>query len=433
MKLVIGKEKVIVRGIRPEEELWGAYQFPTPYRTEDGIAVSVHVDTDSINHFRQDTKRWFKSTDNGETWEEADSSISAQCGLLLANGDRLFFPQVGSIDVSGYEFTHMHYRTPGTDMNKKAEEGTIPLQDGLTFDMNGTVIMGYKAERLPDSLSKKEWLSLRIPKGSEEAVEEYVQLDWPDLTRVIYINGEEKKMRSIFPHGRSKIGPDGAIWVSTYSGDGHINPENGLYSPYYSAEIFRSEDNGHSFKLYAHMEYPADGSPDYPYLSGGFSDNDFEFMADGSIVWFLRSAWFARTGYEWAPMYMSRSEDGGKTWTKPVPFAPTGIFPSMCTLTDGTTLLCYARPGVFVTGCNDGKGIEWCEPAEIMTPGDRSHLANVVAEKVKFHDWDGACNNPQLLALDNNSALIFYSDFYYPDENGTKRKTILCRKITVEE
>lgn len=433
MKLVMGEERVVVQGVRPEEDPWGSYQFPAPYRTNDGIAVSVHVALDGINHFKQDTKRWFKSTDNGESWEEVDSSIAAECGLLLPNGDRLFFPQVGSIDVSGYEFTHMNYRTPGTDMEEKADEGTIPVPDGLTFEMIGTVIMGYKAERLPESLSKKEWLSLRIPRGGEKAEEEYVKLDWPFLTRVIYTKGEEKTMRSIFPHGRAKIGPDGAIWISTYSGDGHINPETGQYSPYYSGEIFRSEDNGHTFKLHSHMEYPADGSREYPYLSGGFSDNDFEFMPDGSIVWFLRSAWFARTGCEWAPMYMARSTDNGKTWSKPVQFAPTGIFPSMCKLTDGKTLLCYARPGIFVTGCEDESGTKWCEPLEVMTPGDRSHLANVPVEKVKFHDWDGACNNPQLLALDDNSALIFYSDFYYPDKDGVKRKSILCRKITVIE
>ena len=42
------------------------------------------------------------------------------------------------------------------------------------------------------------------------------------------------------------------------------------------------------------------------------------------------------------------------------------------------------------------------------------------------------CNNPELLAIGDNSALIFYSDFYYPDETGVKRKTILCRQIKVE-
>ena len=70
MKLKMEKERVIVQGICPEEQLWGAYQFPTPYRLSDGIAVSVHIAHDSINHFRQDTKRWFKSVDDGESWSE---------------------------------------------------------------------------------------------------------------------------------------------------------------------------------------------------------------------------------------------------------------------------------------------------------------------------------------------------------------------------
>jgi hypothetical protein len=67
-----------------------------------------------------------------------------------------------------------------------------------------------------------------------------------------------------------------------------------------------------------------------------------------------------------------------------------------------------------------------------MTPGDRSSLANKKVADPTYHDWDGACNNPEMVPLDKNSVLFFYSDFYYPDETGVKRKTILCRKISVE-
>lgn len=68
-----------------------------------------------------------------------------------------------------------------------------------------------------------------------------------------------------------------------------------------------------------------------------------------------------------------------------------------------------------------------------MTPADRSTLGNIPADHpVTFHEWVGSCNNPELLAIGDNSALIFYSDFYYPDETGVKRKTILCRQIKVE-
>ena len=96
------------------------------------------------------------------------------------------------------------------------------------------------------------------------------------------------------------------------------------------------------------------------------------------------------------------------------------------------TLLSYARPGIFVRGCYSDRPLAWSDPVTVMTPEDRSSLANVPIATPSFHQWDGADNNPELLMLDDHSALIFYSDFYYPDESGVKRKTILCRKITVE-
>lgn len=435
MRLTMGEERVVCRGMRYEENPWGAYQFPHPYKVGDKFVVSVHNSHDDIKHFTEDALLWYESSDDGVTWTKTDSSvIKNDIGLLLENGDRIFFPVKGGIDVSDYEIPIPEMKTPGTDMKAKAEEGTFPIQDGITWNLIGTFIRGYLADRLPDSLSAKEWDVVRIPAGETEPVYEKALLDWPYLTRVLYYceGHMEPTLRPLFPHGRPRIGPDGAIWVSTYSGDCHIDPSTEQFSPYYSAQIFRSEDNGKTFKLWSNMEYEADGKK-YPYLNGGFSDSDFEFMPDGSIVWFLRSAWFGYTGNEVDPMYVVRSEDNGKTWTKPEVFANMGIYPRLCKLNCGTTLLVYARPGVFVTASEDESGTKWCEPLEVMTPGDRSHLHNLKIEKPRFHDWDGACNNPTLIALDDNSALLFYSDFYYPDEFGVKRKTILCRKITVVE
>ncbi|MCX6909287.1 MAG: glycoside hydrolase family 97 N-terminal domain-containing protein [Verrucomicrobia bacterium] len=82
-KVTVGEEHVIVRGIRPEEQLWGAYQFPCPYKLDDRIVVSVHVAVDNIKSFAANTKKWFESRDNGVTWKEVDPFVSAQCGLLL--------------------------------------------------------------------------------------------------------------------------------------------------------------------------------------------------------------------------------------------------------------------------------------------------------------------------------------------------------------
>ena len=131
-------------------------------------------------------------------------------------------------------------------------------------------------------------------------------------------------------------------------------------------------------------------------------------------------------------MYFSRSTDSGRTWSKPEKFADTGILPRLCKLDCGVTLLCYARPGIFVQATEDESGTRWSKPLVVMTPGDRSALANRRVTPPTFHDWDGCCCNPEMIPLDRNSALIFYSDFYFPDRDGVKRKTVVCRKITVE-
>jgi hypothetical protein len=431
IKLVMGDEHVVVRGDRPEDSFWGPYQFPRPYRLGTRLVVSVHITTDSISTYGEKA-RWFESHDNGKTWKEIDASVARECGLHLKNGDRVYFPMESGVDVSKYKMTPWNKYTLGYDFTKQAEEGTLPIPDGMTYWINGTAIYAYNADRLPPSLSQREWTLYRIPAGQTEPVAERAQVDWPYLTRVVHVERNGRKvLKSIFPRGNPKLGPDGAIWVSVLSGEGHLNPENGQYSPYYSAEIFRSEDNGRTFKRRAHMEYEANGH-EYPYKNGGYSDSDFEFMPDGSIVWFLRSTWYLYTGKEWDPMYMARSTDGGHTWSKPVKFAEGGILPRLCKLDCGVTMLCYARPGMYVCASLNDRGTKWTEPLVVMTPGDRSSLANKKVADPTYHDWDGACNNPEMVPLDKNSVLFFYSDFYYPDETGVKRKTILCRKISVE-
>lgn len=428
--LTLGPEHVIVRGIRPEEHFWGPYQFPRPYNLGDRLVVAVHVSDDDISSFGN-PNRWFESRDKGVTWKEIDPRDEAECGLLLPGGDRLYFPMENGTDVSHLAMTPIEYYTPGYDFTVKAAEGTLPIPDGITYWMWNTEIRAYNADRLPAPYDRKEWTALRIRAGEKKAVKESVPVDWPSLTRVVHSHNGRHVMKSIFPRGRMKLGPDSTIWVSAFSGEGHINPANSQYSPYYSAELFRSTDGGHSFQQAAHMEYPADGDR-YPYLSGGFSDSDFEWTPDGSMVWFFRSNWFASTGEEWSPMYMSHSVDGGVTWSRPERFSDLGTLPRLVSLPCGTTLICYARPGTFVRASLDDSGTTWSEPLEVMTPGDRSKLGNVTTDgPATFHRWVGSCNNPELIAIDDTTALIFYSDFYYPDDKGIRRKTILCREIRV--
>ena len=432
-ELEIGEPTVVVMGIRPEEKLWGPYQFPRPYRLSDRVVVSVHVSSDNITSYA-DPYRWFETTDGGATWRETDASVAERCGTLLPNGDRIAIPVRNSLPLEGWKFESFAYKTPGYDFGRQAPEGVFPIPDGARGDLFGGVVYAYRSERLAPSLQNPTWTVHRLIAGTDSVHTYEAPVEWPCLTRVVHASKDFRNpvLKDIFPRGDVKVAPDGKIWVSAFSGEGHINPENGCYSPYYSAELFCSSDSGRSFRQASHMEYPADGSREYPYASGGFSDSDIAFMRDGSMLWFMRSNWYGTTGDEWSPMYWTRSKDGGRTWAKPEIFSSCGTLPRLVTLECGVTLLVYGRPGIFLQASSDRSGRRWSAPVEVLSSGDRSHLANIVKCPPSFHDYDGAGGNPEIVALGPRTALLLYSDFYVPDADGVKRKSILCRKITVK-
>ena len=115
MKITASEERVIVQSILPEEKLWGPYQLPAPYATDDGILVSVHMSQDNILTFG--SRRWFKSTDEGLSWQEISQSIGRHCESVLPSDERIAFLQESAKDVSGYIQPDRHGYTPGYDLS----------------------------------------------------------------------------------------------------------------------------------------------------------------------------------------------------------------------------------------------------------------------------------------------------------------------------
>ena len=90
------------------------------------------------------------------------AAVAIQCGLRLANGDLLYFPMVSGTILEGYRVTPQNLLTTGYDFSRRAEEKTLPIPDGMTCWLDGTLIRAFRVERLPESLSKAEWLSRRV-------------------------------------------------------------------------------------------------------------------------------------------------------------------------------------------------------------------------------------------------------------------------------
>jgi hypothetical protein len=135
-------------------------------------------------------------------------------------------------------------------------------------------------------------------------------------------------------------------------------------------------------------------------------------MPDGSIICFLRTT----DGNGVGPMYVARSTDNGRTWSQPVVFDDLGVWPQALTLKNGVTLIAYGRPGLFVRTARDPGGKEWGPRIEIVKPG------GLMAD---------TCSYCSLLPLADDTALIAYSEFNIPGPDGTPRKSIRVRRISV--
>jgi len=158
-------------------------------------------------------------------------------------------------------------------------------------------------------------------------------------------------------------------------------------------------------------------------------------MPDGSMITLLRTD-------SLAPSYLARSVDGGKTWSEPKKFDKLGVWPVLCTLPCGVTLASYGRPGFFIRATDDPSGMEWDDPITIIPQeiADEEIIERVDYFGTIVRNEDGenvggpkTCSYSDMIPLDDNTALLVYSDFTVPNAEGKPCKTILARKITVEK
>jgi len=181
----------------------------------------------------------------------------------------------------------------------------------------------------------------------------------------------------------------------------------------YHIMILRSTDAGHSRDPYSEIPYQGDSKadPNRP-KQEGFSEPDVAFLPDGSAFCLMRTT----SGLGPAPVYSTRSADGGKTWSKPVVFDKIGVWPRLLALKCGVTLASYGRPGLFLRATEDPSGQEWQSRIAIVKPGQLHH---------------DTCSYSTLMAVDESTALLVYSVFRHKTVVGTTRRAIRVRRVTV--
>ena len=398
-RIVISPPVVVSRGPLGLKH-WGPWQFPAIERLADGaLHVSFHVEADSAKAYGLPVAHAV-SSDSGQTWQSLTEAPMSG-GLLCANGDRLRTVALQSRPVEGL---------------------TLPQPFAAVTGSYGTIYHAFHIEDLPDEL-RDGWHFSRLCAGQTEWREEKAAVDLPGEIRYVAVEpapGTRTAPDSAdlsggvftFPWAwRLRLAPDGALWDMNYG----FRAPGGRLNDRWSCSLLRSTDNGHTWRMQSEITYRGDagaGADAAWDQRDGFTEPNIAFLPGGTLLCFLRTT----DGHGIGPMYWCRSHNNGKTWSPPLLFDNCGVWPAVVELQNGATLVSYGRPGLFVKATIDRQGEVWGERLTVREP-----LATQA----------DSCSYSDLIALDEQTALIVYSDFQYPDEQGQARKTILVRTISV--
>jgi len=390
-------EAVLVDIGPASERRWGYYQFPSIWRLPDGaIAVAYQLADDSITSYGRCGRGIFFSTDEGKTWQryaardarkqEEDSLAS---GLLLPNGDRIRISDAVARPISELDLPR-------------------PIATCFTsYDGVRGPSPCYRLHELPP-----EWRGFRLDRLARGQTKWTTELGYIDDPQDVRFPVQDLLHITFF--GRLRVAPDGSILAGVYPHN-YIR-EDGSIDFKCASVFYRSTDDGRTWKVQGRIPYQPDRKIDpVGELRGGFTEPDYEILADGSLYCVLRTT----DGTGIGPLYASRSSDLGKTWTKPEVIAPNGVLPQLLRLANGALVLVSGRPGVQVRVSPDGRGETWTPPCDLVPVTSNNEAAD-------------SCGYAGLLATGPDRCLVAYSHFRHRDEQGQEHKAILVREIRVE-
>jgi len=384
-RLEVGEPRLVVEG-PAEEKRWGYYQFPNLELLADGrILASFHVLADAAESYgsRPTVPDRAVSADRGNTWK-LDADAEGGSGARLPNGDRLR-------PVTPKPFALTQVKLPQPAGTRKGTYG------GEHYTL-------YRLRDLPAPLNRV-WLSRR-KKGAREWVEEHSRIDDPLALRY--------SLRGLFPivwWGDLRVAPDGSLLAGVYPG--YLEGQDRFPCNVF---FYRSQDFGRTWRVQGRILYQPDLEADPQGASrDGFTEPSFEILRDGSLLCVLRTT----DGLGVGPMYVSRSTNLGKTWSKPVAFAKNGVLPRLLLLGNGALVLSSGRPGANLRVSFDGRGERWTEPCQLVPLTSR----NVQAD---------SCGYTSLLPLDAGRFLVAYSWFRRKSADGKEHKSILVRRVEIK-
>jgi len=399
------EEPVVVAQTDQEHHPWGVWQFPTIRRLEKRVlevTFSRTVDNASLDSAK---KRYlpvaFTSSDNAQTWQEAEKACSARSACTLRNGDIIYLEGPAEVDIPKKELP------PGTPWDH-GYNGVYTIRDPLR--MPGHLNQHSLMRKAP---GHKEWeptpATIDDPGGGITCYDppgaDYAVVRWRRCQYIVEL-------------------PDSSLLGVFYGA--RLDPDRKPY-PKSQSYCLKSSDGGKTWRFFSVI------ARDDNHPLAGYTEPFVSVLPDGSLLAVLRTE-CAKTG----PMYRTRSTNGGKTWASPEKLWPFGVLPQLLTLDNGVTVLAFGRPGVHLLFSKDGKGEEWNHPVHLVVESFEG--TGIDGEGYGFQPGEDPRGRPKqtrtsgytsLLATGPNRFIIAYDQFDYPNANGKSRKTILVRRFTV--
>ena len=421
IELNISDPTVVIQPGTYEEYGWGYYQFVKILPTVSGgqyIYWSMANDANTKEEEVTKEGAWEKvSDDGGTTWHPKTYTDIPISDVRLSDGSYLIGLGGGSTSEKDWmaNYSETLIQHPDIDITNHHIYFADDIQD---FDRS------LKATSVD-------------PKTGEMTTFD-VTINWPhapmaaftvDGTTYVTDFGQAFGMGS----PANLISKNGTLYLCIYSrgfDSSAASREDAVfkYSDCFSIYVFKSTDDARTWDYVSQVSVNDD-----VYARGmeceaankgvfeGFNEPMMEVMPDGSVVMLMRS------GSENQPSYIVRSTDGCKTWSDPVVFDSVGVKPQLLTLECGVTVASYGREGLYVRATTDASGLEWEDPIRIALTGE-TLSSELLADDKRISDYY-TC----LFALDSTTVLMLYTDFYYPDDGGEAKKTILARIITVQD
>ncbi len=377
--IITMEEPKVVAQADPSVHRWGPYQFPGLNRLKDGrIHINYHLHEDSATAYGKETGHAVFDEAAGR-WVSLPQAEVPDNGYAMPNGDLIRPVHLRSVpeeEVTLPQAVVTKYICYVEGI-KFFRPGQIPAEyDGWYYERQSAGGSGWTRAQLPAE---------EIMPGIVRDVREGV-VPRPSVGRIINLKNGDSIMYDyyFFMNGEDDV----------------------LMRPWY----LLSRDSGKTWKFLSTIPYDPDPArDDKAALRDGFTEPRTVQLADESLFTLMRTT----DGRGIGPMYATRSADGGLTWEKPWVVDELGVLPAMLPLKNGVTLMSYGRPGLYLRGTADPACRELGDRITIVKPDPK---------------WD-TCAYTDLLPLSDDSAMLAYSDFNYPNPDGVPVKTVLTRVI----